>query len=198
MQQHPPLLALVLAGGESKRMRSDKGAIDYGGGAQAARLHEMLAEHCERAFVSIRPSQALRRPYADLPTVVDVLTNRGPASGLLAAGEIEPQAAWLAVAVDLARLDEETIAALIRARNPSAAATAYAHPHGTLEPLCTIWEPRGLELLAARVAAGETSPRHCLETADVEILECARPEALLSFDAPAERDALLAQRSPTC
>jgi molybdopterin-guanine dinucleotide biosynthesis protein A len=76
----------------------------------------------------------------------------GPATGLLAAAARFPHAAWLVVAVDLLRLDAETLECLVSSRRPERAATAFRHADGTIEPLCTIWEPAGIA--AVREAAG--------------------------------------------
>ena len=176
------LFGLVLAGGDSSRMGADKGVIDYHGVPQARYLHGVLTRVCGHAFVSINPGQQAMEPYASLPVVIDSLPRKGPASGVLAAARARPAIAWLVVAVDLAALTAATLSALARARRPGAAATAFRHSDGTLEPLCAIWEPAACAALAKRVAAGDFSPRRCLESADTEIVACPDAATLRSFD----------------
>lgn len=179
-------------------MGSDKGTIAYHDKPHAAYLSELISPYCERVFVSVSARQAACAPYDGMAVIVDTGPRRGPATGLLVAHDAEPQAAWLVVAVDLALLDEATLATFVAERNPNAAATAFHHADGTLEPLCAIWEPTACAALAERVAAGDASPRRCLEALDVEILTCREPNALRSIDSPADRDAVLRklQRSP--
>lgn len=189
----PPLFGLILAGGASVRMGIDKGTIDYRGLPHARYLHGLLGDFCEHVLVSINSAQRGRDPYAGMAVIVDAVSRRGPASGLLAAAGAYPEKAWLAVAVDLAALTRETLAELVRLRRGTGDATAFRHPDGALEPLCAIWEPSGCAALADRVAAGDYSPRRCLESADVEVLACSAPATLSSVNRPEERDRLLAR-----
>jgi len=191
-----PLYALILAGGQSTRMGADKGALEYHGRPQAAMLHELLARHCGQVFASINPAQAQAKPYTALPVIVDALPRGGPATGLLSAAQAYPAAAWLVVAVDLVALDDRTLSALVAGRRVSAAATAFRHADGTIEPLCAIWEPAAQALLADRVACGDASPRRCLEAADVELLVCPEPRALRSVNSPQERARLTTLERP--
>jgi molybdopterin-guanine dinucleotide biosynthesis protein A len=112
---------------------------------------------------------------------------------LLSAWQVHPQAAWLVVAVDLALLDAATLSALIEGRRVDAMATAFCHKDGTIEPLCTIWEPTAQRLIAERLARGDASLRRCLETADVELLAAPQAAVLTSIDSRAEHDALYAR-----
>jgi len=180
----PQLSGLVLAGGDSTRMGRDKGALRYYGRPQVEHLVDMLRRRCSTVFVSANTEQARHEPYAGMPLLIDALPRCGPASGLLAAHEHNSEAAWLVVAVDLVYLDDATLDTLLAARRLGTHATAFEHPDGMLEPLCTIWEPGGLRLLTERVAAGTASPRRCLEAADVTRTQCPDPRAILSVDTP--------------
>jgi hypothetical protein len=65
-------------------------------------------------------------------------------------------AAWLALATDMPRVDAALLE-LVAARDPGRLATAFRHADGTIEPLCTIYEPAARAVLEARVGAGERS-----------------------------------------
>jgi len=188
----PELVGLVVAGGESRRMRRDKGAIDYHGLPQAEHCHRLLAAQCDRVFVSVNPRQASRDPYRGLPLLVDSGAVAGPAAGLVAAWTAFPDAALLALAVDLPLVDASLLADLAGRRNPGKAATAYVHPDGVVEPLCTIWEP-GLRRGLIEAARGGASPslRGLLEAADVEILVPPEPDRIVSANTEARRREVL-------
>lgn len=154
----PELLGLVLAGGESRRMGEDKGALDYRGRPLVRRAWELLESLCARAYVSVRAEQTALPAYAGLPSIVDDGGDaRGPVMGLLAAWAAHPEAAWLVLAADMPRVDAAVLRALIDARDPARAATVYVHADGALEPLCAIFEPAAQHAIAKRVATGDRS-----------------------------------------
>ncbi len=106
--------------------------------------------------------------------------------GLLSAWRRFPDVAWLAVAVDMPFVDPETLRSLIDKCQAEALATAFQHADGTLEPLCTVWEPAAGPVLAERVAGGDRSLRRLLDAAGVRGLEPPDGRALVSVNSPEE------------
>lgn len=178
----PELVGLVLAGGQSRRMRRDKGALDYHGVAQAEYCHRLLAAHCPHVFVSVSPRQSARDPYRWLPLLVDSGAVAGPAAGLLAAWTTFPDAALLALAIDMPLVDAPLLDELVGGRNPVRAATVFVHSDHILEPLCAIWEPKLRSALNEAAAVGSPSLRRLLEAADVERLKPRQPERIVSVN----------------
>jgi molybdopterin-guanine dinucleotide biosynthesis protein A len=189
-----PLLGLVLAGGRSTRMQADKAALAYGARPQLAEAFDLVARHADRAFVSVRADQAADPLRAAYPQVVDGATGRGPIAGIIAAQASHPGAAWLVVACDLPQLDDATLEALIRLRDPRRLATAFASRHdGLPEPLCAIYEPASREAILAHVAAHRDCPRKFLASQDVLLLP-PRPSAALD-NANTPEDAAAVRRA---
>ena len=192
-----PLLGLVLAGGRSTRMRTDKAALLYGGRSQLERAMELIAPHVERAYVSVRADQSTDPLRARFRQIRDDHENLGPIAGLLAAQARHPQAAWLVLACDLPLLDEATLAYLVRSRVPDRAATAYRSSHdGLPEPLCAIWEPRSAAPLAAYVARGRQCPRRFLLDADTQLIDEPNPQALDNVNTPEEYRSVMSALLP--
>ena len=92
-------------------------------------------------------------------------------------GNSIPDAAWLLVAVDLPLLDRATLGVLTEGRSRQHLATAFRHPDGPLEPLCTIWEPAARPVLERRLERGDASLRRLLEAGPVHELEPPAPRA---------------------
>lgn len=175
----PPLRGLVLAGGRSTRMRRDKAALAYRGRSQLERAFELLSRHTLEVFVSVRPDQREDPLRGALPQIVDAHENLGPMAGILAAQRHAPDTAWLVLACDLPFLDDPVLAALVAARDPEAAATAFRSAHdGLPEPLCAIWEPGCARDLLDYVAAGRQCPRKFLVGARTRLLDLPQREAL--------------------
>ena len=180
-----PLFGLVLAGGESRRMRSDKAALAYAARPQLAEAFDLVARHVVRAFVSVRRDQAGEALRAAYPQVVDGPDGRGPVAGIIAAQAAHPEAAWLVLACDLPHLDDATLATLVARREPGRLATAFRSRYdGLPEPLCAIYEPRSRERILAHVAGGRDCPRKFLLEHDVMVLEAVANAALDNANTP--------------
>lgn len=184
----PELYGLVLAGGESRRMGRDKGALELDGEPLAVRAHRLLRGVVSDVRVSVRAAQATRAPYSALPLTLDTGELPGPAAGLVAAWAERPCVALLVLAVDMARVDAALLERLIAARDPAALATAFAHADGTPEPLCTIWEPAARGLMTAPAAGAGISLRRILEHGHARLIPAPDPARLVSVNAPEDLD----------
>jgi molybdopterin-guanine dinucleotide biosynthesis protein A len=186
MQKSANLVGLVLAGGKSTRMGTDKARLVYAGNPQIKRAHRALAEVCARVLVSVRPDQAEDELYKPFELVVDRGAARGPAAGLLAAWRQAPGTALLVLAVDLPLVDAAVLGRLIAARDRQAPATAFVHADGTVEPLCTIWEPAAHQIVRARAQKSHLSLRTVLEEAATRRVPLKDSACLESVNTPAD------------
>ena len=186
------VVGVLLAGGQSMRMGRDKALLEYAGEPQVVRGHRLLSAVCSRVLVSVRPDQAARMPVSERDLVVDEDDDAGPAAGLLAAWRRVPSSPLLVLAVDMPRVDMPTLQCLLEARDANALATAFEHADGTLEPLCTLWEPAAFEIVrAARERAARTrnrgvSLRRVLEESMVRRVAPPCPDCLRSINLPEE------------
>ena len=175
----PPLFGLVLAGGASTRMRTDKATLQYHGQPQLQWAFELVAKFCAASFVSVRPDQRGDAARAGHPQIVDRQPGIGPIAGISAALLEQPKAAWLVLACDLPFLTEHTLEHLIAHRDASKIATAYRSAHdGLPEPLCAIWEPAAREPVLAYLATGKQCPRKFLINSDTKLLDLPESQAL--------------------
>jgi molybdopterin-guanine dinucleotide biosynthesis protein A len=190
----PPLAALLLAGGRSRRMQRDKALVEYDGESQLARAWRTVAGVVPDAYLSIRLDQADDPVRAAYPRMVDRDAELGPAAGLLAAFATRPTHAWLVVAIDLPLLDRHTLEHLLAARDPAKLATAYTSTHdGLPEPLCAIWEPTAHAALRSFVAGGRHCPRKFLLNHAARLVPPAATNALDNVNTPEEYAAVRAR-----
>lgn len=190
------LLALLLAGGESRRMGSDKAAIEIGGQTMLARTAGLAAAVTDGVWVSVRGvegSDALRRQW---PLIEDAPEGQGPLAGILAALRHRDDADWLVLACDLPRLDSATLTALsaTAAGHPDAPAIAMrSERDGTPEPLCAIWRPAMRARIEAQLAEDRRCARRCLLDAAVPLVDAVTQGALANMNAPEDLAAVLAE-----
>ncbi len=180
-----PLFGLVLAGGDSRRMRIDKAAIEIGGVTQLRRAYDLLSRHCEKVFVSVRTNQAEDPERQGYPLICDVPEDIGPVAGILAAFESNPEVAWLVAACDLPLLDDMTLMHLVKSRDVNRTATAFRSSHDALpEPMCAIYEPVAKQFIRAFVDDGLHCPRKMLIRSNVRLLTQPNPDALENMNSP--------------
>lgn len=181
------LYGLVLSGGKSTRMGTDKGLITYHGIPQREYLYGLLSQVCERTFISIREEQESGLG-TEMGNIVDLNEFKGPYNGLLSAHKMYPEVAWLVLACDLPLMDVAALKELIAARNPKKEATAFALKENPLpEPLCAIWEPYALRNSIAYLEKGNgTCPRKYLINHDVELVFPKNENILLNANSEEE------------
>ena len=165
------LYGLVLSGGKSTRMGTDKGLIEYHGVPQREYLYNLLSQVCENTFISLREEQEAELPVA-MKTIVDLNEFKGPYNGLLSAHKKYPKVAWLVLACDLPLMDIDALKELISQRDSAKVATAFALKENPLpEPLCAIWEPQTLQQSIEYLESGNgTCPRKYLINHDTKLV----------------------------
>jgi molybdenum cofactor guanylyltransferase len=185
----PMLNGLVLAGGRSTRMGSDKGRMQWHGKEQRYYLGDLLGKFCNAVFISCREEQEEEINRGGYKTIKDAFTGLGPYGAILSAFQKDPHVAWLVVACDLPLLNANTIHYLIQHRDTAAIATTFQSPYDHLpEPLITIWEPQSYSILLSYLEEGKSCPRKVLLNADVRIIQVLNLDVLINANTPKEAE----------
>ncbi len=162
----PPVKGLVLVGGKSTRMGSDKSQLDYYGKPQKEHVKELLESNNLDAFYSVQYNSNKE------DEIHDTFINLGPFGGICSAFQKNPNTAWLVIATDVPFVNNELIQLLLQKRNPSKVATAIKGSSKEFpEPLITIYEPKAYTKLLQYLTQGYSCPRKMLINSDVEIVE---------------------------
>ncbi|CAD5248920.1 MULTISPECIES: NTP transferase domain-containing protein [unclassified Imperialibacter] len=186
-----PVKGLVLAGGKSQRMETDKGLIFYHGKPQREYMYDLLSAAGIQPHLSIRTDQTYS-VSEEANTVMDRFLGLGPYGAILSALMSDPNAAWLTVACDLPLLGKEHIDLLLQYRNPSKVATAFYNPETDFpEPLITIWEPKAYQVLLNYLSQGYSCPRKVLINSDIELVNVADHAFMMNANTPDEKDKAL-------
>ncbi|CAM1370974.1 Molybdenum cofactor guanylyltransferase [Tenacibaculum sediminilitoris] len=167
IQEHiTPIKGLVLVGGKSSRMGTDKSELNYFGKPQKEHLKELL-ENC-----SLETFFSVQKPSKKDNEIHDTFLNLGPFGGICSAFQKNPNAAWLVLATDIPFVNKELITLLLQKRNPSKVATAIKGKSKEFpEPLITIYEPKAYGKLLQYLAQGYSCPRKMLINSEIEIIE---------------------------
>ena len=144
------LLGVVLCGGESKRMGSDKGLLVKSDKPWAVLVAEKLKETGLPVAVSINETQqtSYQALFPDTPLILDHLPISGPLDGLLSIHRNFPEKDILLMACDLIDMDTTTIQTLIDSylSNPSFEYYVYQQ-HGFTQPFCAIYTSKALTIV---------------------------------------------------
>lgn len=148
-----PDVAVVLAGGKSRRMGRDKAAIETDGQSLLARMVALAGTFCPLVVVSGRDPA----PYgACAPWFADAWPGLGPLGGV-ATALTRYGCACLVLGCDLPFLDRETLARLLsawRGRDEQTLLTAFQQAEtGRVETLVAVYQPEAEGPL--RRAAGQ-------------------------------------------
>ena len=109
-------LGLVLAGGNSSRMGQDKALLPVGDHTLAEHIYCLMKERLDHVWISRQKDQPL--PFAADRVVFDKSRDKGPLSGisaaLKAALKSDQYEGLLIIPVDMPRLTDETLMALLQ------------------------------------------------------------------------------------
>jgi molybdopterin-guanine dinucleotide biosynthesis protein A len=180
---------LVLAGGRSRRMGSDKAALVSEGETQLGRAVRLLENHLDEVYVSTRADQAGDDVRRDFRQIIDRYEDLGPVAGILSAMDAHPDASWLVLACDLPQIDDATIGYLVDNASATHVATAFVSVvDGLPEPLCAVYRPASKAIIEGFVADGIKCPRKMLINSDTQLLEQPSPGALHNINTPDDLD----------
>jgi molybdopterin-guanine dinucleotide biosynthesis protein A len=188
-----PVCGLVLAGGRSSRMGSDKAALVHPDGRTLARrCCDLLREAgCETVVLSLRQDQEPPAGFSDSDGVSIVRdpagASPGPIAGIVAGMRLRPGADWLVLACDLPRLDLATLSHLLASKRVGEPFLAYLSEFdGLPEPLCTLYAEGSLFLLEQALAGDFRCPRKLLIRNQCRLLEPVTPRALDNANTPGD------------
>ena len=179
------LLGLVLAGGRSRRMGTDKALLRRDGKSQLEHAVQMLEGVTDAVFVSTRRDQRDEPERARFATIPDRYEDLGPVAGILSAMQSDPDADWLVVACDLPNLDRATLVYLVERADTGRPFVAFESSYdGLPEPLCAIYRSGSDVLLREFVDQGILCPRKMLIRSDTQLLAQPNAGALDNVNTP--------------
>jgi len=156
---------VVLAGGDSRRMGSDKTRLSFEGQTLLQRAVDSLRVVFPQVLVSVREP----REDIDAPQVLDALPGAGPLAGLCAA-LAHADTAWIfAIAADMPFLNPEVIRRLASHRENVQAVVPLIQDHP--QPLAAFYAASALPALREQLAGtGKHSLRGALERLNVYLV----------------------------
>jgi molybdopterin-guanine dinucleotide biosynthesis protein A len=198
MQESPPLGAIVLAGGRSRRMGTSKALLDWHGGTLVRRVTGILQRVADPVVVVHAGGQELP-PLPGVERAVDRTSDRGPmegiAAGLRAVASRCP--AVFVAGTDLPFLHPDLVVALATSRGGHDAAVPVADGH--VHHLCAVCSSDLLPVVEQELAGDRLRVGLLLEAIDVLRLDAAalpHPESLRNLNTDDAYRQALAEPQP--
>lgn len=185
--------ALILAGGDSRRMGQDKAALVLDGKTLLDRVTATMQQVFPKVVVSVRQL----RNGVEVPQVCDGPAASGPLAGLIA-GVAQADTPWVfAVACDMPFVTRDVVTHLAALRKGFQAVVPVVG--GYHQPLAAFYAASALETMRASLAAGDRSLRGTLEKLDVRYVSEAElrefdPQLRSFFDLDTPQDFQAAQK----
>jgi molybdopterin-guanine dinucleotide biosynthesis protein A len=183
--------ALILAGGDSRRMGQDKAALVLDGKTLLERATATMQQIFPKVIVSVRQLRA----GVELPQVCDEQEAGGPLAGLVA-GLAQVDTPWVfAVACDMPFVTPAIVNRLADLRKGFQAVVPVVG--GYNQPLAAFYAASALETMRVSLAAGDKSLRGALEKLEVRHVSEAElrefdPQLRSFFDLDTPQDYLAA------
>lgn len=153
------LTGLVLAGGQSTRMGTDKAMLTVGGERLVDRAVHVLSQCCREVLIAPGHPRALSVEGA---TPVADATGAGPLAGIVAGLQQARTELLAVVAVDMPQASAGVLQALAAVWEAEAAVVPVVEER--LHPLHAVYAVSWTEQYEAVLAAGERSVRRALQT----------------------------------
>ena len=148
------IIGVVMCGGESKRMGSDKGLMPVQNTIQAKFMADKISFLQVPVVFSINKYQL--KSYSGYIAFEDLIVDenelRGPVRGLLSVHTKFPSGDILLIACDMAELDADTIKNLLLAYSKEDIYDFYVYQDEMYaQPFCGIYTAKGMDKLAGRI-----------------------------------------------
>jgi len=177
------LRGIVMCGGQSLRMGTDKGLIPIHDTCWAAFMASKLAVIQLPVSVSINSTQQQQYKafFPDMQLIIDSLNIGGPLNGLLSAHAKYPDDDLLLLACDMINMQTETLSRLCDIYSTESNYDFYVYQNVDFaEPLCAIYTSIGLKKLVrnqASVTLQNSSLQKVLNQGVTKRLPISEPES---------------------
>jgi molybdopterin-guanine dinucleotide biosynthesis protein A len=158
---------LVLAGGASRRMGTDKAQIVLGAEPLVMRTVRTLAEVCSDVVVA--SGDGHRLDHLRLPQVADAIPGAGPLGGIAAGLEAARHDLVAVVATDMPAASPAVLTLLAGLWQGEAAVVPVVQ--GRWEPLHAVWARSAAPRIVACLQAGDRKVMRVLATLGVRLVE---------------------------
>ncbi len=177
-------VGLVVCGGKSVRMGTDKSQLNYHGRSQRTHLFELISPFCEKVFLSLNQHQA--QTYNDIyPIIADTeeTTAIGPMAALINAYRLFPGKDLLLIGCDYPYLNEHVLKTFMESVEMTGRTTAfYNSSAGLYEPLLAFYHAGDCSHILKQFEQMNYSLQFFLKSILADRFYPSEPDSIISVD----------------
>ena len=167
-----PVSAVILCGGQSRRMGMDKARLLWNGRDFLDRIAAQLAPADEILLSVAQPGQYGEKPF---PTVIDRMPGCGPLSGLYSALTACRNDLLFAVSCDMPLVDFSAALLLLSHLEEPYDAVVPTDSSGRIQPLCALYRKRAAPVFLRQLQNHQYRLRDALSAVPTRYLPVAAP-----------------------
>jgi FdhD protein len=175
---------LVIAGGNSSRMTTDKAMLNYFGQPQWRHVYNLLQAHCDEVFVSVHQ----HNPEINAPQIIDLpqYANAGPIASIISAFE-KHKGPWFVLAIDYPYFSELELNNLLSQHKTQHLSSVMRHHTSSFyEPFIGIYTSDFYANAKTLIDEEEFSLQNIYKQVQVNAVKPINETALTSVDSPEE------------
>lgn len=179
------LVGVVISGGKSSRMGTDKSLLLWNNKPFYLHTAEILAPFCSEIYVSCNVSQS--NNYI-LPVITDKYGSYGPISGVLSSMHALSGHSIITLPCDMPELSEGIINEMISSNKERLDGVFLKDDNNQLEPMLAIYNPTIYSKLLAWYDSGKYSLKKFIESCDNISYLTLDMHTLINLNTPTELD----------
>ena len=157
---------IILAGGKSSRMGTDKGLMEFNGKKLIEYPLNLLSLFCNEMIISSNNEAYHQFGYT---VIADEIEDSGPAAGLAAALKASSNEWNLVLSCDVPFVNKESIQYLISCAG-NGVGTVPVH-NGYVEPLVALYHKSFWQILESNIRSGKHQMRYILDHSDITFVD---------------------------
>lgn len=171
--------AIILAGGESARMRTDKSMLLINGRAMIQVVYEQLRGTFDQILVSADDAKGFG--FLGLEVVPDRVPGQGPLMGIASAMQASAHEFNFIVACDIPRVNLHCVRRML-AEAERADMVVPRTNDGKYEPLFAVYRKRALDAINRTLASGKRKISDAFGCCNVKFVELGRADWLMNLN----------------
>jgi molybdopterin-guanine dinucleotide biosynthesis protein A len=157
---------IILAGGKSSRMGSDKGLVSFNGSPLVTYSIKLLSHFCKEILISANNDAYQQFGF---PVIKDEYPDKGPAGGLYSGLKAATNDWSIVVSCDVPFLSEELISYLITGMNNEVGVVPFYE--NKAEPLIALYHKSFQNILASNIQANHLKMQSIIRSSAIKLLE---------------------------